>query len=806
MTLSVRNYFFDPLSWQAGYADCNPNSTPQILLGGVISRLETAPLAVFLFAQIVKECAKTAFHCSHLAFQLAYLSLSYGTLGLIEGPEGDDITHTIEKGLDSTWKAAGFTITTPMLLPLSLIAPDLCPEVTEVFGLYTPKKPLFEDRFFRRPIPCSVPRPAPPVVVHERPPIAEPTPYDVQERPTIAEPTPYDVPERPPIAEPTPYDVQERPTIAEPTPYDVPERPPTVETFSDHLSTVISCPPAEIPPPLREVMDPHEAAPILLNRFFHGMRELRESFGVEVLAPFESSTPPVEISSKLDQFKELVEVEVLQALVDSVKVDTSSTRAVIDVLVDSKAIEGQLLDVMKLLQKFSDAELDDILSQHSLGTLVRSVSADWVLVLSHLSHSTRIQALTNLGRYELDYNEVMTFCRSCFDRFLVNRLSQAAQRLLTFHDDDLALVTGQTTDEAYRQINNRYRVYDDHVRSAMSTVRVSTPVYEVASKKVQVNQQGFVQKAKEAGEVAFSPVMTHSEFIQLVDRIQARLTDRHQEYTADSQLPSPEDLLSSLKRNANLKLWIDWTGKEGEVPPKETLQLHAILKYFSECRDWIEEKELVTPLEQGVFGLSYLIQKCVTGQKGGVEDFYATMPVEYQTEQVEMDILEKMKLFVDSILQRTLHLQSGSRKFVEGVVGVENLEEFAHSELFMRNRLAPHIGLKQPVTFDYWSSYVEGRLLEMSVAQAVEAFYNHLTPETLLSQVKRQLDTLLENERGNAFITTSIERLLGTRSLHEIFDYDTVDLDEGGWKTVFSTKEEVVLELLVKLGYLKYSD
>jgi len=778
MTLSVRNYFFDPLSWQAGYADCNPNSTPQILLGGVISRLETAPLAVFLFAQIVKECAKTAFHCSHLAFQLAYLSLSYGTLGLIEGPEGDDITHTIEKGLDSTWKAAGFTITTPMLLPLSLIAPDLCPEVTEVFGLYTPKKPLFEDRFFRRPIPCSVPRPAPPVVVHERPPIAEPTPYDVQERPTIAEPTPY----------------------------DVPERPPTVETFSDHLSTVISCPPAEIPPPLREVMDPHEAAPILLNRFFHGMRELRESFGVEVLAPFESSTPPVEISSKLDQFKELVEVEVLQALVDSVKVDTSSTRAVIDVLVDSKAIEGQLLDVMKLLQKFSDAELDDILSQHSLGTLVRSVSADWVLVLSHLSHSTRIQALTNLGRYELDYNEVMTFCRSCFDRFLVNRLSQAAQRLLTFHDDDLALVTGQTTDEAYRQINNRYRVYDDHVRSAMSTVRVSTPVYEVASKKVQVNQQGFVQKAKEAGEVAFSPVMTHSEFIQLVDRIQARLTDRHQEYTADSQLPSPEDLLSSLKRNANLKLWIDWTGKEGEVPPKETLQLHAILKYFSECRDWIEEKELVTPLEQGVFGLSYLIQKCVTGQKGGVEDFYATMPVEYQTEQVEMDILEKMKLFVDSILQRTLHLQSGSRKFVEGVVGVENLEEFAHSELFMRNRLAPHIGLKQPVTFDYWSSYVEGRLLEMSVAQAVEAFYNHLTPETLLSQVKRQLDTLLENERGNAFITTSIERLLGTRSLHEIFDYDTVDLDEGGWKTVFSTKEEVVLELLVKLGYLKYSD
>jgi len=109
-----------------------------------VSRLETAPLAVFVVAKVVAETVRSVFFLFCFCVESAQLMVKKVILGkVVENVDFDRVGDHVDEMTGAAYKAIVFVGVAPALIPLSLFAPSYCPRLTHYLDAYHPK--AFEE-------------------------------------------------------------------------------------------------------------------------------------------------------------------------------------------------------------------------------------------------------------------------------------------------------------------------------------------------------------------------------------------------------------------------------------------------------------------------------------------------------------------------------------------------------------------------------------------------------------------------------------------------------------------------------------
>ncbi len=97
------------------------------------------------------------------------------------------------------------------------------------------------------------------------------------------------------------------------------------------------------------------------------------------------------------------------------------------------------------------------------------------------------------------------------------------------------------------------------------------------------------------------------------------------------------------------------------------------------------------------------------------------------------------KASVSIILREEIEkMFSGQNTLMEDLVGLpegEEVQQAAHQATYLRNLIGNQVGLVEPLRFDAHTQTLYVGLVEASLQQALEKFYGHFSPASLIKRV-----------------------------------------------------------------------
>jgi len=137
-----------PFEWQAKYS-LEDGSAGALKKGAlfVVSRMETLPLVLFSAAKTVYLVANAALQTLRVTFQAIAILILKATFHEISKGRKEGVVGDLNDLFHSTFKAVGFAVTTPLLVPLSIVVPSICPYLMESMGLYKAPTLRLLDQF-----------------------------------------------------------------------------------------------------------------------------------------------------------------------------------------------------------------------------------------------------------------------------------------------------------------------------------------------------------------------------------------------------------------------------------------------------------------------------------------------------------------------------------------------------------------------------------------------------------------------------------------------------------------------------------
>lgn len=183
-------------------------------------------------------------------------------------------------------------------------------------------------------------------------------------------------------------------------------------------------------------------------------------------------------------------------------------------------------------------------------------------------------------------------------------------------------------------------------------------------------------------------------------------------------------------------------------------QIHfaSLLIYLHHLSCEVSEGETFSERELQLLALAKVVQECDGGKKEGLAAFYfKVLPYEYRLEQrVEALGEEQMKEVLSGWTQEFLYakLSEDSPMMRELCATQEEIKQLPHHAKFLRNLLGPHIGLRQPVSFDPHMDMVSQALRFSGVQQAFEVFDRHVRPLDLIHFMLEKYVQLPDEGKG----------------------------------------------------------
>lgn len=228
----------------------------------------------------------------------------------------------------------------------------------------------------------------------------------------------------------------------------------------------------------------------------------------------------------------------------------------------------------------------------------------------------------------------------------------------------------------------------------------------------------------------------------------------------------------------------------------------AIVKHLIDLPDDISAGDLLSSREKRLLEISCWIRNCPARQSEAISLLYGSLPVSYQYTPATQDSSEA--LHVKSFLTNTIHkvfleILSSDDSYLRKLTKVRSHEEIAqlsHQSVFVKNCLAPHIGLQHTLSFDLSTETLYPALQEQSLSSMLSLFYKHVSLSMLTSPLLEAVNTT-NVEEHEEWYRRCIKVLdpIDAEELDKVWDLSDDD-------STFSLTQYGALEILRKAGFL----
>jgi hypothetical protein len=301
--------------------------------------------------------------------------------------------------------------------------------------------------------------------------------------------------------------------------------------------------------------------------------------------------------------------------------------------------------------------------------------------------------------------------------------------------------------------------------------------------------------------------------------------------------PDPTDPQVSTDSNTLLDNYKDSFFETLLSRPREHLnraKFCAILRFIKDQPSDTSETKLISLQTESLLRISSAIRNCPTGKERGIDEVYKNLQEQYKypllgSQGINLDELSNDEKFLRTLVVQVIYdlldaLFSDQSDMVKEMLGRPTDPQMVHQVQYIRNLLAPHVGLIHEYAYDRHSRCIDPQLEEKDLPTMLRIFFSHFNLEKLIDQVKSKFDpAILESDRtpvgvvnvGNAYVTIT-ERV--SEELSTLFNLSslsasnrTIKLQENSFEwdedyTERTITREGVLALLIGLKIFKQNN
>jgi hypothetical protein len=186
----------------------------------------------------------------------------------------------------------------------------------------------------------------------------------------------------------------------------------------------------------------------------------------------------------------------------------------------------------------------------------------------------------------------------------------------------------------------------------------------------------------------------------------------------------------------------------------ETAKLKCALRYLSQIQD-------ETYRNQRLCQFFAAVRNCGRGQDTAINDYYLGLPNRFQiqaktgvlADNLDSDSLPAMMALYNA-MQKVVSMQfSADSVFMKQICGVqphENIVEAVHQIFYMKGLIGDRVGLCGGPRFDVNANVIYQRILDLSLQQMLELYYEHVELGQVVTLVHGVLNQLImaETDRG----------------------------------------------------------
>ncbi len=240
-------------------------------------------------------------------------------------------------------------------------------------------------------------------------------------------------------------------------------------------------------------------------------------------------------------------------------------------------------------------------------------------------------------------------------------------------------------------------------------------------------------------------------------------------------------LKANMTSDAYLIKLLSQQGLPNDQAPLQKVYLISLLKYAQNLPNERQKAgDLLSPREQFILSLSDSIQGCKAGKAESLAVAYNHFlpdanKLSYIEEAGHPDVENALAQLDNVILQFLTDSCSSENSMMRELTGEYRgpIRQFGHQSLYLKNMVAPLIGLPHTLQFDLHTETLYDVLVQRSRLDLLAIFYKHVTPQALLN-------ILVNKATKDSGLFYPLIRALLEQWLPEI-DFSTVwDLDEDG--------------------------
>lgn len=298
-------------------------------------------------------------------------------------------------------------------------------------------------------------------------------------------------------------------------------------------------------------------------------------------------------------------------------------------------------------------------------------------------------------------------------------------------------------------------------------------------------------------------VLTGQHLIDLANTLEARLAtlprtrlEETPPFYRDEEgevVHSPETLCENLRSHFFTNL-LDLP-YEGELPFDKAI-LCSILQQVLDASPLVPEGELLSPQEDRLLSMSNSIYNCSIGKREGLRLFYQWLDPCYLYSSLEPPPanfkLNVQKFILGTLRSYMMNFLSNDTPMLRAMVGIDTaIAQLAHQATYVKNKIGPHLGIKDPIQFDLHSHTLYDSLISHPLDELLKIFYEHVDIKELIVFIQtkyKALDGKLKNPLFNAMRKT----LKPVLKPGDAFD-----------ETDFSPKETALFQLLLIFKIIK---
>ena len=181
-------------------------------------------------------------------------------------------------------------------------------------------------------------------------------------------------------------------------------------------------------------------------------------------------------------------------------------------------------------------------------------------------------------------------------------------------------------------------------------------------------------------------------------------------------------------------------------------QWRAIL-HFILARDRATfEGKIFSEQKEVLIKTAMTIQGCKGGKQEGIATLYRLLDPQYRYRTKGFETGDEKKdatcAFITAQVELLFANQcSGTNALMQELTGEQEVEQIAHQAIYLKNMIAPVIGVHHEVSFDRHTSVLYDALVEKSLEELLAAFFRHMTPLALVTKLVN-----ITNEKSSAHL------------------------------------------------------